>query len=62
MHYKTNWYDNSESAAIYEGSISDSFKVATGGNQGYVMSGFIFVIVLDRVMRRTVEEERNGIL
>ena len=25
------------------------------------MSGFIFIIVLDWVMRRTVEEERNGI-
>ena len=56
-----NWYDNSESAVIYEGSILDWFKVTTGVKLGCVMSGFIFIIVLDWVMRRTVEEERNGI-
>ena len=56
-----NWYDNSESAVIYEGGISDWFKVTTGVKQGCAMSGFIFIIVLDWVMRRTVEEERNGI-
>ena len=56
-----NWYDNSESAVIYEGSISDWFKVTTGVKQGCVMSVFIFIIVLDWVMRRTVEEKRNGI-
>ena len=56
-----NWYNNSESAVIYEGSISDWFKVTTGVKEGCVMSGFIFIIVLDWVMRRTVEEERNGI-
>ena len=56
-----NWYDNSESAVIYEGSISDWFKVTTGVKQGCMISGFIFIIVLDRVMRRTVEEKRNGI-
>ena len=56
-----NWYDSSESAVIYEGSISDWFKVTTGVKQGCVMSGFIFIIVLDWVMGRTVEEERNGL-
>ena len=51
-----NWYDNSESAVIYEGGISDLFKVTTGVEQGCMMSGFIFIIVLNWVMLRTVEE------
>ena len=54
-----NWCDNSEGAVAYEGSILDSFKVTTGVKQGSVISGFIFTIVLDWVMRRTVEEERT---
>ena len=48
-------------SVIYEGSISNWFKVTAGVKQGCVTSEFIFITVLDWVMRRTVEEERNGI-
>ena len=33
----SNWYDNSGSAVIYEGGISDWFKVTTGVKQGCVI-------------------------
>ena len=45
----SNWYDNSGSAVIYEGGISDWFKVTTGVKQGCVIWGFIFIIVIDWV-------------
>ena len=37
----------------YEGDESEWFKVKTGVKQGDVMSGFIFLIVVDWIMRNT---------
>ena len=54
-----NWFDNSKSAVIYERGISDWFKVTTGVKQGCMMSGFIFIILLDWVIR-TCGRRTNG--
>ena len=40
-------YEDSECAVLDEGEESEWFKVKTGVKQGYVMSGFIFLIVVD---------------
>ena len=37
------------------------FKITTGVKQGCVMSGFLFLIAVDWVMRRTTEGQRIGI-
>jgi hypothetical protein len=37
------------------------FEVKTGVEQGCVMSGFLFLTVIDWVMRRTTRDRRRGI-
>ena len=44
-----------------EGVGTEWFKVKTGGKQGDVMSGFIFLLVVDRMMRKTTENRNTGI-
>ena len=54
-------YKDSECAVLEEGEESDWFKVKTGVKQGDVMSGFIFLIVVDWIMRRSTEGNNTGI-
>ena len=54
-------YKNCRCAVIDETSHLEWFEVLSGVRQGCVMSGFLFLIVIDWVMRRTVENNRNGI-
>ena len=50
-------YEGSKCAVLDEGIESKWFKVKTGAKQGDVMSGFIFLLVVDWIMRRTTEME-----
>ena len=54
-------YDNTECAVIDNGEESEWFMVRTGVKQGCVMSGFLFLLSIDWVMRRTVSGEPSGI-
>lgn len=54
-------YDGFECAIIDENKTSEWFEVKTGVKQGCVMSGFLFLIVIDWVMRRTTADKRRGI-
>jgi hypothetical protein len=54
-------YKDSECAVLDEGVESEWFKVKTGVKQGDVMSGFIFLLVVDWIMRRTTEGSNTGI-
>ena len=54
-------YEGSECAVLDEGVESEWFKVKTGVEQGDVMSGFIFLLVVDWIMRRTTENGNTGI-
>ena len=54
-------YDDFECSVLDEGEQTRSFKIATGVKQGCVMSGFLSLFAADWVMRRTTEEQRNGI-
>ena len=54
-------YDNTECAVIDNGVESEWFTVRTGVKQGCVMSGFLFLLSIDWVMRRTVSGEPSGI-
>ena len=50
-----------ECAVLDEGEESEWFNVKTGVKQGDVMSGFIFLIVVDRIMRNTTAGNKTGI-
>lgn len=44
---------------IENGKTTDWFKVQTGMRQGFVMSGFLFIIVVDWIMRSANERKRR---
>ena len=54
-------YDDSECAVLDEGGESEWFKVKTGVKQGDVMSGFIFLMVVNWIMRNTTTGHTTGI-
>nr|KAG5694275.1 hypothetical protein BaRGS_031993 [Batillaria attramentaria] len=54
-------YDDFECAVIDEGEQTRWFKITTGVKQGCVMSGFLFLLAIDWIMRQTTERHRHGI-
>ena len=53
-------YTDSECAVIDENETTDWFQVKTGVKQGCVMSGFLFLLVIDWV-KRTTKDNNTGI-
>lgn len=52
-------YDGSTTCVIENGKTTDWFKVQTGMRQGCVMSGFLFIIVVDWIMGSTNNRKRG---
>ena len=55
------FYDNCEAAVRHNGKLSEWFEILSGLKQGCVLSGFLFLLVIDWVMRKTLEGGRYGI-
>ena len=54
-------YTNCTCAMVDGDGRTDWFEVKLGVKQGCNMSGFLFLLVIDWVMRRSVEGARTGI-
>lgn len=54
-------YSGSECAVIDGSGVYDWFKIKTGVKQGCCMSGFLFLLVVDWVMRKTTKHGNTGI-
>ena len=54
-------YTNCTCAVVDGDGRTDWFEVKSGVKQGCNMSGFLFLLVIDWVMRRSVEGARTGI-
>ena len=54
-------FRNSKRAVIDGTETSQWFDVKSGVKQGCVMSGLLFLIVIDWIMTKTVENNNNGI-
>ena len=54
-------YDNFECAVIEDNETTEWFKIKTGVKQGCNMSGFLFLLIIDWVMRRSVGNGEHGI-
>ncbi len=54
-------YEGSQCAVVDENGRTDWFEVKSGVKQGCNMSGFLFLLVIDWVMRKTTSEGNNGI-
>ena len=54
-------YDGFTWAVIDEGEITERFPVVTGVKQGCCMSRFLFLMIIDWVMRKTLggQEDRH---
>lgn len=52
-------YDGSTTCVIENGKKPDWFNVRTGMRQGFVMSGFLFITVVDWIMRSTNDRKRG---
>ena len=55
------FYDDFECAVKDQGEACEWFNIKTGVKERCNMSGFLFLIIMDWVMRRTVESGENGI-
>ena len=54
-------YEDFECAVIDGSETSDWFKIKSGVKQGCVMSGFLFLLALDWIMRKATADKRRGI-
>ncbi|XP_055997824.1 uncharacterized protein LOC130047237 [Ostrea edulis] len=45
----------------HAGQMSESFEVKTGVRQGCLLSSFLFLLVIDWIMRTTTSDRNNGI-
>ena len=61
IHMVRMLYEDSECAALDEGEESECFKFKSGVKQGNVMSGFIFLVVVDWVTINTTVGNKTGI-
>ena len=55
------FYRNSRAAVLHGDGMSEWFEIKSGVKQGCVMSGFLFLLVIDWIIRRTVDGLRTGI-
>ena len=61
IHMVQMLYEDNICAVLDEGEESELFKVKTGVKQAYVMSGFIFLMVVDWIIRNTTAGSKTGI-
>ena len=54
-------YEDAECAVLDEGKESLWFKVKTGVKQECVLSGFLFLPVIDWIMKKVTKDNKNGI-
>jgi len=54
-------YEGFEQAVIDRSKTSDWFKIKSGVKQGCMMSGFLFLLALDWIMKKTTAGKRRGI-
>ena len=46
---------------VHDGSLTDSFEVLTGVQQGCIVSPFLFLLAMDWIMKKTTEGHKSGI-
>ena len=54
------FYDGSKCSVITEVGAGPWFDIMSGVKQGCVMSGFLFILVIDWIMRQTVKQQSTG--
>ena len=55
------FYEDFQCAVIDQGELCEWFNIKSGVKQGCNMSGFLFLIIMDWIMKKTVGHGENGI-
>ena len=55
-------YNNPKSALMVDGNLSDPFQVTTWVLQGAVLAPFLFIVLIDYLMRRATENTESGVV
>ena len=55
-------YNNSKSAVMVDGNISTPFEVSTGVLQGDVLAPFLFIILVDFLMKKATADHDSGVV
>ncbi|VDP46970.1 unnamed protein product [Schistosoma curassoni] len=56
-----NSYDGLQCKVVHGGQLTDAFQVRTGVRQGRLLSPFLFLLVVDWIMRTSTYEGKHGI-
>ncbi|XP_043943589.1 uncharacterized protein LOC122815288, partial [Protopterus annectens] len=56
-----NSYNGLSCRVIHGGQLSESFQVKTGVRQGCLLSPFLFLLVIDWIMKKSTAGQKNGI-
>ena len=52
-----NYYEGMSCRVIHEGQLTKNFEVRTGVRQGCLLSSFLFILVIDWVMKTATKEK-----
>ena len=55
-------YKNSKSAVMVDGNLSDPFDVTTGVLQGDVLAPFLFVVLVDYLLKKVTSQLDSGVV
>ena len=55
-------YNNSKSAVMVDGNISDPFEVSTGVLQGDVLAPFLFIVLVDYLLKKATSDVDTGVV
>ena len=55
-------YNNSKSAVMVDGNISEPFQVTTGVLQGDVLAPFLFIVLIDYMLQKATEDSDSGVV
>ena len=56
-----NSYEGTDCRVIHSGQLTKHFEVKTGVRQGCLLSPFLFLLVIDWIMKICTKQRRNGI-
>ncbi|VDP53199.1 unnamed protein product [Schistosoma margrebowiei] len=56
-----NSYDGLQCKVVHGGQLTDAFQVRTGARQGCLLSPFLFLLVVDWIMKTSTSEGKHGI-
>ncbi|VDP65291.1 unnamed protein product [Schistosoma curassoni] len=54
-------YDGLQCKVVYGGHLTDAFQIRTGVRQGCLLSPFLFLLVVDWIMKTSKSEGKHGI-